>query len=339
MAVTIKDVAKETNLAISTISKYMNGGTVREENKKAIDEAVKKMGYQPNKAARGLRTSSSYMIGLILDGLENQHFSLIASSITEILKQQGYTVIVCCHRNDGDKAKKAVEFLIERQVDGIIETAINSDIDYLKSARTYNIPVVAIDRPENVPCDVVASNSAEGSYQAVEHLIIQGHRKIAVITGTNKANAGLKAAEERLRGYKRVLEDYSIVLREEYIQNGSFDLASGYRCMEELWCLEDRPTALFITNYNMTLGAIAAVHNLKVKIPDDLSVVAFDDLEFSTLCRPELSAVGQPVEEIARTSVELLLRRIKGDYESFPEFRRLATKLHIRDSVKKINKS
>lgn len=336
MAVTIKDVAKETNLAISTISKYMNGKTVREENRQLIEAAVKKLGYHPNNAARGLRSACSYMIGLVLDGLDNQYFSLLAAGITEMFKAEGYTVLVCFHRNDGVRAKKAVDFLIGRQVDGIVALSIATNIDYLGSAWENHIPVVVLDRMMDIPCDMVGSNAASGSYQAVEFLIQQGHKKIAVISGTNKENPGIKAAWERLTGYERVLKDYAMEYRDEYVACGDFTLASGYTCMQNLWKLKDRPTAVFVTNYNMTLGAVTAMHNLKINIPKELSVVAFDDMEFSTLCKPNLTAVRQPVKRIAKASVNMLLKRVRGDYGSFPEYVKFPTELHVRGSVEKI---
>lgn len=339
MAVTIKDVARETGLAISTISKYMNGGTVREENKIRIEAAVKKLGYHPNKAARGLRSSCSYMIGLVLDGLDNQYFALLAAGITEMFKKEGYTVLVCFHRNDGVRAKKAVDFLIGRQVDGIVILPIASEIDYLANARESHIPFVVLDRMMEIPCDMVGSNAAVGSYQAVEFLVRQGHKKIAVISGTGEENPGIKAARERLTGYERALKDYSMTYREDYVACGDFTFASGYGCMQGLWALKDRPTAVFITNYNMTLGAVTAIHNLKISIPEELSIAAFDDLEFSTLCNPKLTAVRQPTEKIAKASAKLLLRRIQGDYEGFPEYVKFPTELHVRDSVKKRSKA
>lgn len=336
MAVTIKDVARETNLAISTISKYMNGGSVRGKNRQLIEEAVQRLGYQPNKAARGLRSSRSYLVGLIMDGLDNQFFSPIASQITERLNERGYHVIVCCHRDSAKKARQSVDFMLENQVDGIIILPITSDEEYLDSARLNHVPVVAIDRLEIFDFDMVGSNAAVGSYNAVEYLIQQGHRKIAILSGTDACTGGLKAGQERLKGYKRALEDYRIPLREEYIASGDFSFSSGYDGMKQIWHLEDRPTAVFASNYNMMLGAVTMMHNLGIKIPDEISLIAFDDLEFSKICQPNLTAVRQPAEDIARESVDLLLKRIQGDRTNFPEYRKLPTKLYIRDSVKPV---
>ncbi|MET3742669.1 LacI family DNA-binding transcriptional regulator [Faecalicatena orotica] len=339
MAVTIKDVARETNLAISTISKYMNGGNVRGKNRKLIEEAVQRLGYRPNNAARGLRSSRSFLVGLILDGLDNQFFSPIASQITERLNEQGYHVIVCCHRDSIKKARKSVDFMLENQVDGMILLPLSSDEDYLESARINRVPVVTLDRLEMPDFDMVGSNAAVGSYNAVEYLIQQGHRKIAVLSGTDKKTGGLKAGQERLKGYKRALEDYMIPLKEEYIASGDFSFSSGYEGMKRIWQLKDRPTAIFISNYNMTLGAVTLLHNLGIAIPEELSLVSFDDLEFSELCQPNLTAVRQPAEEIAKESVDLLLKRMQGDYTNFPEYRKLPAKLFIRDSVRAISRN
>lgn len=337
MAVTIKDVARETGLAISTISKYMNGGKVREENRAQIEETVKRLGYHPNKAARGLRSSRSYMIGLIMDGLDNQFFAPIASRITDILRELGYQVIICCHRDNGIKAREAVGFMLEHQVDGIIILPMSSEEQYLEEAHSSRIPVVMIDRMEGTGCDMVGSNGSVGSYNAVEYLIQQGHRKIAMISGTEHSTGGIKAGFDRLKGYKRVLEDYLIPLREDYIIEGNFSFQSGYDGMKRLWAISDKPTAVFIANYNMTLGAVTATHNLNIRIPEELSVIAFDDLSFSEMCQPNLTAVRQPTVEIAEESVKLLLKRVSGNYDQFPEYKKLPTQLFIRESVRKIS--
>lgn len=337
MVVTIKDVARETGLSIATISKYMNGGNVRTQNKQLIDEAIRRMGYYPNKAARGLRNFKTYTVGVILDGLENQYFSLVTECLERELKKKGYSVLITCHRGKKDMEKKCIDFLIERQVDGVITVPTDEKMEYMDLMHIKGIPVIAIDRMPKKPCDCITSNAAAGAYQAVEHLLSQGHDQIAVITGTAFKNKNvIGTAVERMKGYLRVIEDYGLEIKQGYIQKGDFSFASGYESMQNIWHLKDRPTAVFITNYNMTLGAMTAIHNLKIKVPEEISVVAFDDLEFSLLSTPKLTAVKQPAELLAAKSVELLMKRIQGDYSDFPSNIKLPTKFHVRNSVKNI---
>jgi len=312
MVVTIKDVAKETNLAISTISKYMNGGNVRSKNKKIIDEAIQKLGYRPNDNARGLRNAKTYTVGVLIDSLGSQYFSKVTQIVEKFLKKEGYSVLVCCHKDDARKAREAIEFLVAKQVDGIIIEALESDEDYTAPLRYHNIP-----------------------YQATEYLIQQGHKKIAIISGTSIDNTGLLAGKERLTGYLRAMEDYELEVQKEYVVEGNFKFESGYKCMQKLWNLKKRPSAVFISNYNMCLGAMAALNDMKIAIPEELSLVTFDDLEFSVISNPMLTAIKQPMEEIAEKAVELVLRRIDGDYADYPKNLKLPTELVVRDSVAK----
>lgn len=337
MAITIKDVAKETNLAISTISKYMNGGNVRIENREVIEEAIRKLGYRPNRAAQGLRSSKTYMVGLVVESMENQFFSLVTEHIERALKAKGYSLLICCHRDRIEKAKKSVDFLTEKQVDGIIIVAVSGEIDYMESARGKDIPVVVLDRiPRGLYYDSVSSNSATGMYCGVEYLVRMGHRNIGIITGTVFGNPCIENGNERLAGYLRVLEDYCLPINNANIKKGDFSFESGYRGLNELMTSKEPPTAIVTSNYNMTLGAVTAIHNLKLKIPEDISFVAFDDLEFSVITNPNLTSIRQPVEEIAWKSVELLLRRIGGDYMGFPQNIKLPTTFHERESVRSL---
>lgn len=337
MAVTIKDVAKETRLAISTISKYMNGGNVLPENQQKIDEAIKKLGFRPNDNARGLRNSKNYTIGLLIDSLGNQYFAKITELIQNRLKEEGYSMLVCCHQDNADTVKKALKFLQEKQVDGIILEPLMYKQDYVALLRLHNIPVVTIDRTLNYgSCDAVMSNSATGMYQATEYLIRNNHKKIAIITGISDANPGLTAAKDRYKGYLRAMEDYALPVDENFILSGNFKFESGYECMQKLWNRKERPTALIISNYNMCLGAMTAIHNMKINIPTELSFITFDDMEFSVISNPMLTSIRQPVEKIVEETVKLILRRIEGDYSDYPKNIKLPTELMIRDSVKKL---
>lgn len=331
MEVTIKDVAKKSGVSITTISKYINGGNVRGNNKQAIESAIEELGYFPNKAARGLRNSKTFTIGFILDEMDNQYISLLVGNVEKYLKAAGYSLMICCHKGEVDAEKKCAEFLCQRHVDGILVSPAKENFDALETVRAYGIPIVAVDRMPSRECDSVTSNAASGAYKAVEYLALQGHRKIGVIAGED-TNV---TAVERLKGYRRVLEDYGIPYNEKYIYHGDFKFDSGYAGVETLWKLEERPTAIFVCNYNTTLGAMTAVRNLDIHVPQQLSIICFDDLEYSLISNPKLTAVRQPVEKLAKNAVKILLKRIGGNYEDFPEKQKIQMTLHVRDSVAK----
>lgn len=338
MAVTIKDVAKETNLAISTISKYLNGGKVREKNRKKIEKAINKLGFIPNDAARGLRAFRTYTIGLLIGGGTNQHTATLISETEKQLRNKGYSLTSISlgqvgEEYDGYRMKQYVDYLTNRGVDGLIIAPLKNDIDYLESARLKNIPVVLIEEsrvPEDENINSVLVDCAGGAYEIVEHLVKMGHSKIGILKGPSYK----LTATERYTGYKRVMEDYGIPLREEYIIAGDYTYKAGYEGIIKLCSLKERPTAVFTTNYDTCLGALEAIRKLGLKIPDDISLVTFDDYDLSVVIRPHLTAVRQPLAQVAEVASWILYRRMNGENAFCPTIIRLKPKCFYRDSVK-----
>lgn len=336
MAITIKDVAKETNLAMSTISKYINGGNVRKKNQVLIEDAIRKLGYQPNVAARALRGQKNYTIGLITDTLESQFYAKTFGLIEKCLRDKGYSVMLCCHHNNAKKACAAVEFLMQKQVDGIMLVAIQGAEDCIRIAKEAKVPIVLLNQDvRQEEADRVMSNAATGVYEVIEYLIQKGHKRIGIINGMN-CKWGEMVAQERMTGYVRALEDYSLPFEKELVINGDFSFMSGYQCMMELWKRPAHPTAVFVCNYDMCMGAITAICTMRIRIPEDLSFATFDDLEFSMFTKPELTATGQQIDKIAEYAVEILIKRIKGDYTDFPQKIKVRTVFTERNSVKSI---
>ncbi|HHV09473.1 MAG TPA: LacI family transcriptional regulator [Clostridiales bacterium] len=336
MAVTIKDVAKECKLALSTISKYMNGGNVKAGNKEKIEAAIQKLGYQPNNLAKGLKNSRTYTIGLSVDSLKNQYIGKLVEKIEQLLKAEGYTLYISCHKDTPEGVSRSLQFLEDKQVDGIILVPVGQQADFPKSIYEKKLPLVTMDRSFNAGSfDCITSNSATGMYLGTEYLIQQGHKKIAILSGTKKGCASYLSGKERLNGYLRAMEDYQLDCPSHYILEGDYSFESGYKHMEQLWSSPTPPTAIIISNYNMCLGAITAIHNLGISIPKDLSIVTFDDLEFSLISSPRLTAIRQPADDIARETVNLILQRINGGYSDFPKNIKLPTQFIIRESVEK----
>lgn len=336
MVITIKDVAKETGLAISTISKFMNGGNVRVENKKKIEIAIERLGYKPNEFARSLRGAKTATVGIIVDNLKAIFSAQIVGLIEKKLKSRGYSVLLGSHGNDCKIAKEVVELLVDKQVDAIIIEPLTDGTEYLKIAEENEIPIISIDRVlDSKRYDSITTNSMLGVYDGVEYLIQKGHEKIAIIAATREGTMGINSGKERLRGYLMALEDYNIPVRKEFIVKGDFSFTSGCESMKTIWNLSEKPTAILVSNYHMCLGMIAATHELEIKIPEDVSVVTFDDMQFFRNFNPKLTAIGQPIEEIAMHVEEVVLKRIAGDYSDFPLNLKLRTHFVERDSVKK----
>lgn len=330
MGATIKDVAKETNLAISTISKYMNGGQVRKKNRELIDAAIKKLNYSPNSSARGLRTSKTYRIGLMTGTANSPHTAAILSAIENKMRALGYSLMYVSGETSKEQTKEYVDYLVQNGVDGMIITAVGIDLNSLQDAEETKIPVVAIEECDNLgKSDCVCVDCAAGAYEIVEHLVELGHKKIAIINGPKER----LTAEERRRGYLRVLEDYGIAVDSDYQIRGNYDSHSGYEAICKLWKLKDRPSAVFVASYDMCIGVMEAVNDLGIRVPEELSIVSFDDFELSVMVHPRLTTVRQPLNELAEVACNLLVRRMNGDYSDSPRLIRLKPECIYRNSV------
>jgi len=330
---TIKDVAKYTGLSIATISKYINGGNVLEENRKKIEEAIKVLDFRVNELARGLKTNRTMTVGVLIPSLENIFFTSIISKVENILLQHGYSTIVCDYRENPALEKEKLKFLTNKMVDGIIMVPHGEDISHIQKVREKDIPVLLIDRMINeIDCDVVLSDNLNAAYDAVEQLIIRGHRRIGIIGGPK----GIYTTQERIKGYIRVHEDYAMDIDESLIKYGAYDIESGYRILEEFIEMDNPPTSVFVTNYEMTLGAIMAINKNNIKVPDQISLIGFDNIQLAKVVKPSLSIVVQPMDQIGETAARVILNRLNGDYGTFPSIHRLKTEILIKDSVKTI---
>ena len=306
MAATMKDLSRETGLGLATISKYFNGGNVREKNRVLIEAAVKKLHYVPNEVARSLKTQHSRVIGVIIPELSNAFITSIISSMEDILRKHDYAVIVCDCRSDITREKEAVEFLMHRRVDGLINMATDMTGTHLKAALAAGIPVLLIDRLiESLRGKVsaVVIDNVHAAHQAVQKLTAFGHRDIGLVLGSPH----LYTTNQRLNGYLSALQEAGITPEDEYIRYGDYTLDGGYQAVQDLLSLKKRPTALFITNFEMTLGAMLALQHKNIRIPEDLSVIGFDKLELFGEIFPDLTLIRQPQLSIGREAASLML--------------------------------
>lgn len=318
MAATIKDIARETGLSLATISKYINGGNLREKNRVAIERAIKKLDYHVNEYARGLKSKKSRTVGMVLPELSNLFNMKIVSVIERILQEQGYSVIICDSQNNLEQEARSVEFLLSKQVDGIINIPMGNSSSHLAPAVERQIPILLLDRPLDKLNDVVSCvliDNQRAARMAVRRLLDAGHRSIGVVVGP----AGVYTAEMRLKGYREALEEYGIPFEERLVARASLTVEGGYRQMRRLLKESKDMTAVFVTNYEMTLGALIALNKEGVQIPQELSIVGFDNImDLSRVFRPSLTIVSQPMEQIGIQAARLMLERLSGDASAAP---------------------
>lgn len=313
---TIKDVARMTGLSLATISKYLNGGHVLDENRLSIETAIADLGYSVNKMARGLKTHRSMTVGVLIPDLENVFITSIISSFENILHHSGYSTIICDYKHDATLERAKFDFLAGRQIDGLVLMPLSGCRDGIRRLQARQIPVVLIDRPvPDLPCDAVLVRNEQASFDAVTALILAGHRRIGVICGP----PGVYTADERLKGYMRALVEHGLAVDPVLIRYGRYDTDSGFQLTRELIHADPRPTALFVTNHEMTLGSVLALHAVRIEIPGQLSIVGFDNQMLATVHQPILATVVQPLRQIGENAARLILRRMRGDQTGFPD--------------------
>jgi len=333
IAVTIKDVARKAGLSIATISKFLNGGNVMEQNREVIASAIDDLGFRVNEIARGLKTSRTMTVGVLIPSLENVFCTSIVANVENILQQSGYSTIICDYREDVVLEREKLEFLLNKMVDGFIYMPLGNQAEFVSKLVADDMPVILIDRPlPGVACDTVLVDNLNASYHAVEQLIVFGHRRIGIIGGP----ASIYTAQDRLKGYRRVHEDFGIAIDEDLVLAGDYSVESGYRLMADFLKRPSPPTAVYVTNYEMTLGAVMALNESRVKVPDEISVIGFDNLQLAKVVKPTLSIVVQPIQAISETAAAILLRRLKADRTGFPAIHRLKTELLMGESVKNL---
>lgn len=308
MVATIKDLSERTGLSLATISKYLNGGNVLAANRAAIDKAIEELDYRVNTVARGLKTRRSMTIGVLIPDLENNFCTTIIAHLENRLLQSGYSTIICNYQMDAHLERDKFDFLIERQIDGLVYMPNTGNSAGISLLQSRNIPVVLIDRPvRQCNCDVVVINNRQIARQAVSRLIDAGHRRVAIICGPGS----IFTARERLEGYFAAHREHNLQIDQKLIRYGDYQAKSGFTLTKKLLSLSPPPTALFVTNNEMTVGSMLALNDLSINIPQTLSVIGFDNYILATVPKPKLSIVLQPLQQIGHTTADILLKRVQ----------------------------
>jgi len=333
MAATMKDIARRTGLGLATISSYFNGGNVREKNRIKIEEAIEELHYEVNEVARGLKTNATRTIGVVIPELNNTFCAEIITGMEDVLRSHGYATIVCDCRTDKKLEREAVEFLTRRRVDGIINMPVDEEGNHLKRFQKTGKPIVLIDRKiQGINCDSVLVDNKKAAEDAVRYFIERGHRNIGIIGGPEE----VFTAQERMAGYYKALESAGIPVSESLIWHGDYTIQGGVRGLEELVQNNPEMTAVFVTNYEMTMGAMIGVNELGIRIPEQLSMIGFDNLQFARACNPKLTIVAQPTDGIAREVAKVMLNHLENAGETSGELfsEKLETEIIAGKSVR-----
>ena len=305
---TIQGVADRAGVSIATVSRvFADPQAVSDTLRLRVEEAARTLNYRPSRAARSLRAGTSQSVGVVIPDLENPFFTAVVRGIEVVLRAAGYTLLLANSDEDAAREREVLQTLRADGVDGIILVPINPARDAYREVLAPPLQVVAVDRsPANFRPDLVTVDNVEGTRRGVEHLFGLGHREVALLAGPLRHST----AKERERGYHEALRAAGRPLRPDLVHYGDFREGGGYEGMKALMALPKRPTAVFVTNNLMTLGAFRALHEAGIGIPDELALVGFDDMPWATSLNPPLTAVSQPSQEIGSSAADLLLDRI-----------------------------
>lgn len=330
----LKDIAKEAGVSISTVSLVLNNKECRvsDEKKTLIKKIALENNYTPNINARSLITKKTTTFGLIIPDIENIFFSKLTKSIETYCRDQGYALIIANSNDDYKEDMHLIDLLLGRGIDGLFITISNTSYDHQEEIcsklKALTIPYVMIDRIfDDFSCNQVYFDNVKGAYIATKHLIENGHKRISCIT--NAVNS--KNSISRFEGYKKAMDEYGLAINKDYVIEGDYHAESGYAAGDII--LKNNTTAVFVSNDMMTLGLLKRLIEKNIKIPDDISIVSYDNLLNEFMIFMQISSIDQNVAELGTSSCKLMFDLVQNNPK---EISTICLNPHLisKDSVK-----
>jgi DNA-binding LacI/PurR family transcriptional regulator len=305
----IKDVAERARVSPATVSRVLNGAaSVRAEYRERVLRVIEELGYRPNRLASNLRRQKAEMIGVVVSDIENPHFTQMVRAVEDAAFRRGYRVLLCNTDENPEKQKAYLQVLAAERVLGVLISPSDPAGEEISELIELGIPVIAFDRSVDDPrADAVIVDNAAGTRLATEFLIRAGHERIGFVSGLDD----IETSVERQLGYERAMREAGIEPRSA---SGGYRIANGRTATEELLETGDL-TALIVGNNFMTIGALEVLRAHRIRVPEEMALVAVDDPFWAELVEPPLTTLAQPVREMADCAVELLLQRIGGERE------------------------
>lgn len=332
---TIYDVAEKAGVSASTVSRvFNNSDRISAATKEKVRQAANELDYRPNAQARGLRTKQTLLVGLVIPDIQNPFSATLARGVQDYVTEQGYLSIICSTDGDPDKEIKLMREIYQRGVDGFIITPPHTrqserENEFIQHLLNDGMPIVFIgNRLDNPDVDFVTSRAQDGAIKAVNHLAELSHKRIAFIGGHYSQGV----AVGRWLGYQEAIIANNLTIRPDYMVEADLSQDGGEEAMWQLLSLPQPPTAVLCVNDLMALGALRACNQRGVNVPEQISIVGFDDIPLARLTRPSLTTVAQPAYEIGCKAAELLLNRTQNS-ELLPQQSTLQSNLIIREST------
>lgn len=332
---TMKDIAKLAGVSTSTVSHVINKSRyVSEEISLRVNSAAQQLNYRPSALARSLKVNRTKTIGMLVTTSTNPFFGEVVKGVERSCYHQGYNLILCNTEGDHERMRESINTLLQKRVDGLILMCSSLEGERIEVFEQYpDIPVVVMDwGPMLFTSDKIQDNSLRGGYLAAKYLIETGHRQIGCITGPLVKHQ----AQMRYEGYKRALNESGLGFNANWIIEADFECEGGFEAFNQMLAKGPLPSAIFVCNDMMAMGVINAANAKGIRIPEDLSIIGYDDIHIAKFMSPSLTTIHQPKYRLGKAAVEALLNRLeKGATD--PQVVQLEPTLVERDTVLKIN--
>ena len=329
MAVTIRDVAKQAGVAPVTVSRVINNsGVVSPKTRQSVQTAIDELGYIPNMLGPSLRSQQTMTLAFVVTDITNPFWTTVTRGVVDVAQTSGYSTILCNTDESEDKQEQYLQMLLRRRIDGILLVPASTSPDPIKLIQKQGIPVIVLDRQvSDVDVDTVRADSEEGAYLLTLHLLSQGHKQIVMLAGPRSVSTAL----DRVNGFRRAFNDSGLELNESQVIWGSFTQESGYQLAVKALDMSPKPSAFFAGNNFIAVGAQRALREMNYRIPEDMVLVAVDEIPPEFTIDPLLTVAKQPAREMGKEAARLLIERIKGEGDPSCKQIVLPTELVIRN--------
>ncbi|EGR1263157.1 substrate-binding domain-containing protein [Vibrio cholerae] len=331
---TMKDIARLAGVSTSTVSHVINKSRfVSDEIAERVNNAAQQLNYAPSALARSLKMNRTKTIGMLVTTSTNPFFGEVVKGVERSCYHQGYNLILCNTEGDNQRMKASINTLLQKRVDGLLLMCSTLEGERLDVFDRYpDIPIVVMDwGPILFASDKIQDNSLQGGYMAAKHLIECGHKEIGCITGPLIRHQ----AQMRYEGYKRALAEAGIAINPDWIVESDFECEGGYQAFEKLYQRGKLPSALFVSNDMMAMGVIQAASQRGLRVPDELSLIGYDDVHIAKFMTPALTTIHQPKYRLGKAAVDTLLYRLENP-DTTAQVVQLEPTLVVRNSVRKL---
>jgi LacI family transcriptional regulator len=333
--VTIKDIAKKTGLSITTVSRVLNGKAIQyrigKKSQQIIEEVAKELNYIPNHFAATLRSGKSKTLGLILPSLDNPFFARVASLINTEARARGYALIIADSNENITWEKIELQQFVSRNIEGLIIVPCSNEVGHIVQINNQGLPLILLDRYfENSDIPYVATDNYAGAVMATKHLIENGHSSIACIQGVKNSTPN----KLRVKGFQDVLKEAEI--EDILVVGDDFSVQNGFLETKLILQWKERPTAIFALSNTIAMGCLKALKEESVRVPEDISIITFDDRPYFDFLATPITSIAQPVKHICKIALRYLFSRLNDKEDVIANQVILKPKIKIRESIKKI---